>query len=109
MLRVLLTILIPLLLPTLVYVGYLVLTGRRAAVGRGGEPAADVPWVWLLAAGIGLMAAFLVSLALLGGHGTDSLYIPAHVGPDGQTVPARVIPADQLPREAAPAEDAAPQ
>lgn len=119
MFRILITILIPLLLPTLAYLLYVGLAGRKRAApgpaadgegteGDGTEGAVgnaprrswvdDTPWVWLIGSGVLLMAVLLVTLALTGGVDRDMVYIPAHVGPDGQHVPARSVPRDQLPR-----------
>ncbi|MFM2042151.1 MAG: hypothetical protein RLY86_727 [Pseudomonadota bacterium] len=116
MLKVVLTILIPLLLPTLVYLAYVVLTLRHRPApvapapdvgGAGGGEAvataarpgllAGAPWFWLIGSGVTLSAMVLVAVAVLGGQPRDSIYIPAHRLPDGSYAPARTIPRDQAP------------
>ncbi len=53
-------------LPTLIYIGYLVLRRRLEPVPPGGRAAwwRVVPWFWLAAAGLVLAIASLVFLAL---------------------------------------------
>lgn len=81
-----LSIILPLLAPTLVYI-YL--------KSRGGTPisiaAKDAPWIWLAAAGVALAAALLTALALTSGGPTESTYRPARFE-DGQVVPGEVVP-----------------
>lgn len=120
MLRVILTILVPLLLPTLVYLGYIAFTarGRAAAAPAGGEAeeegavaarpwTEDIPWLWLIGSGVLLMSALLITLALTTGHERGGVYIPAHRLPDGTYVPARTVPADQVPAQRPPAAEPA--
>jgi hypothetical protein len=83
--RRLLTILIPLLLPTLLYFGYLWIARRRGA-SAGGQTARDIPWFWLGAAGLLLLAVTLVATALFGGAAPGTHYEPPQLI-DGQVKP----------------------
>ncbi|MGE0715022.1 MAG: DUF6111 family protein [Alphaproteobacteria bacterium] len=74
MIRILLTTVVPLLLPLAIYVGWVVLA-RRAAAGVGA--AARIPWTSLLLAGFLLMAATMVGVAFLGGTQPWADYQPA--------------------------------
>ena len=73
-----LEILIPLLLPTLIYFLYLAIARRRARV-TGAAPTLvfkDMPWSWLAGAGVALLAVTLAALALFGGAAPGSRYQP---------------------------------
>ncbi len=87
MIRILLTWILPLLLPTAVYLAWALWARRRRAAE--GPELQDVPWTWLLAAG--LVLAFLVTGAVFmsGGAGTGRTYVPAYVDEEGRTVPGR--------------------
>lgn len=84
MARVFLTIIIPLLLPTALYALW------RALPGRG--PVLPVAWVWLLVAGLGLVALTLIVVSLDFGVPNDGTYVPPHVS-DGKVVPGHFAPA----------------
>ncbi len=84
--RQFLTIVIPLLLPTLLYFGYLSLVRRRSAGGGATVASADIPWVWLAGAGVLLLAVTLLAVALFGGADPGSHYEPPRMI-DGQVQP----------------------
>lgn len=84
--RSLLTILIPLLLPTLLYFGYVWIARRRGGGGAGGQPTRDIPWLWLGGAGVLLLAVTLLATALFGGAMPGSRYEPPQLI-DGQVRP----------------------
>ncbi|HEY2892416.1 MAG TPA: hypothetical protein VGJ31_17395 [Dongiaceae bacterium] len=67
-------IVLPLILPTLIYFGY-VLYARA----RGAQETPDMPWVWLGAAGGLLLGVTFLALALLGGASPSEVYQPAKV------------------------------
>lgn len=85
--RRLLTILIPLLLPTLLYFGYLWFARNRGATAAGGSQSPrDIPWLWLGVAGLLLLAVTLVASSLFGGAAPGSRYHPPQLI-DGQVQP----------------------
>lgn len=96
MLRVFLTIVLPLLLPTLVWIGYMAVERRRLATA-GGAPRSwsAAPWPWLAGLGVVLMVGTLALVGSVGSGDPGEVYVPAHVGPDGRLVPGRTIPADK--------------
>jgi hypothetical protein len=73
-----LEILIPLLLPTLIYFLYLAIARRqRRASGTASALALkDMPWSWLAGAGVALLAVTLAASALFGGAAPGSHYQP---------------------------------
>jgi hypothetical protein len=81
--RLFFTIVVPLLLPTTVYLLWL-----RFA-GAGGEQR-DVPWLWLAAGGVAL-AAIVVGTLTLSGGAKDGTYVPPHLE-NGRVVPGRMAP-----------------
>ncbi len=85
MLRVLLHYLLPLVLPTLLYVSYVYLTD-------GVTPGwiARAPWAWLLGAGAALVCVSLITWGLIGGADPASVYVPPHIE-DGRVVPGRFV------------------
>ena len=82
--RVFLTVIVPLLLPTLVYGAW------RVAVGR----AINLPasWIWLLIAGLVLSSLTLVIVSLNFGGAREGIYVPPHIS-GGRVVPGHVEPA----------------
>ena len=86
--RILLQYLLPLVLPTALYIGYMMWARRRALASGQTLPAwSKGPVFWFLLAGLLLIGISLLSLFLLGGDdGMGRLYIPTHVE-DGRVVP----------------------
>lgn len=82
MIRILLTYILPLLVPTAIYFLWLRFAGTA--------PEREHPWPWLIGAGVLLAAIVLAGLALLGGT-PDGIYEPAHLE-DGKLVPGRIHP-----------------
>jgi hypothetical protein len=89
MIRILLEFLLPLVLPTLVYAGWMALEKRRAErLGKG-----EAPWVWLSLAGVVLAALLLFGLALMRDTGNaKGQYVPPRMEKDGRIVPGHVEP-----------------
>ena len=83
MLRIFLTVVVPLLLPTAGYLLYvLVIERRRAQAEEAQVPApwwVTAPWHWLVLGGVGLMAVTLGTMALTSGAPPHSPYAPAHL------------------------------
>ena len=89
MLRVLLTIVLPLLLPTAIYVGWLVVAQR---VQQGGAvPWVELPWAWLVAAGAVLLLLVLFVVNLHFGTSETGTYVPPR-WEDGRIIPGHIEP-----------------
>ncbi len=90
MIRILLSYVVPLLLPAALYILYVVVA-RRVQAGRGetAERLRRVPWLWLLAAGVALMGLSLVIFSLTSGGDSHRPYVPPHVE-DGRIVPGHL-------------------
>lgn len=82
MIRILLTYVLPLILPTALYL----LWARRAAA-RGLSP--DIPYPWLAAAGVALLALTVFALSLRGGTPGGKYEPPRYE--DGRVVPGHVV------------------
>jgi len=90
MLRALFQYVVPIVLPTAVYVLWLAYRRRSAAAAGTAVPTWQKgPWFWLIMAGFALSAASFVSGALLSGHAPGSKYTPAEVK-DGRVVPGQL-------------------
>jgi len=89
MLRELLTLIVPLLLPTALYLVWL----RALRWAEGSEAVAwhKLPWVWLAATGVGLTALVLFVVTVGFGTATPGVYVPPHVE-HGQIVPGHIAP-----------------
>jgi hypothetical protein len=83
--RVLLTVIVPLLLPTVLYMMWRALPGRSFVI-----PAA---WFWLLLAGAVLASLTLVIVSIDFGAPRNGTYVPPHVDSEGRVVPGRIAPA----------------
>lgn len=89
MIRILLTYIVPLLLPAVIYFLWLKYTAGRASPR-------EMPWPWLVGAGLFLALVVFIGLVLLGGEpGGD--YVPPHLE-NGEIVPGHFRPE----REAGP-------
>ena len=87
MLKKILFIVLPLLLPAVAYILW-VYFARRHSARPGVSRWRNLPWVWLAAAGLGLMVVSLVSLALFTGHDIRAVYTPAKYI-DGELIPGK--------------------
>ncbi len=91
MLRILLTVILPMALPLVLYVGYVSMLRKRAeAAGEDFRPGwNEGPWAWFALAGVLLVLAALVTVRLSTGvpPGTK-LEAPRMI--DGEVVPSRV-------------------
>lgn len=86
MIRVVLTIVLPLLLPTALYTAWRVLMGRGALFGP------ITAWIWLAVAGLMLASLTLIAVSVNFGGPREGVYVPPHVGEGGRVVPGHVEP-----------------
>ena len=88
--RQFLEIVLPLVLPTVLYLLYMITANRRAASAPG-QPLwwREVPWLWLAVAGAALVAVCLGAFALFGGAAPGTAYRPARLI-DGKIVPGQL-------------------
>jgi hypothetical protein len=91
--RILLEFLLPLLLPTVLYLLWVrAERSRIERLGRGEPPRwQDAPFLWLALMGVVLAGAVLVALHFAGGSGIEGVYVPPRLI-DGQVVPGHVDP-----------------
>ena len=90
MTRVFLTIVVPLLLPTALYMAWAASVGRAEPAGAASNWRA-LPWAWLAGAGVILVVIVLVAVVEIGGVREGS-YVPPHLE-NGVVVPGHVEPA----------------
>jgi hypothetical protein len=98
MLRKLLTVVLPLMLPTLIYMAYMMIDRRKAAAS-GGAPVpwwVGAPWTWLITGGVLLATIVLVTVALTGGFDTSGSYHPARLI-DGRVIGGETTPSAPHP------------
>jgi hypothetical protein len=90
MLRTTLIHILILLGPTILYVTYLVISGRlKLSKSHAAATLRSIPWVRLLGSGLILAAASLVALSMLSGDDPGGTYVPPHMV-DGDVVPGEV-------------------
>jgi hypothetical protein len=89
MLRVLLTIVLPLLLPTAIYAAWVVMLQWSAR----GEPLrwTTLPWIWLSIAGVLLLGVVLAVVTVHFGESDGGTYVPPRYE-DGRVVPSHIEP-----------------
>ena len=89
--RAFLTVIVPLMLPTALYLLW-ALAMRRVETAGTADLLRGLPWVWLVPAGVLLVAVVLVVVQVgFGGSGVGE-YVPPQVK-DGRLVPGHFEPA----------------
>ena len=83
MLRVFLTVIVPLLLPT---IGWLLWSTAARRAAQRGAVWQEAPWPWLAAGGVVLAAAALYLVNIHFGDGAEGEYVPPTFV-DGKLVP----------------------
>lgn len=109
MIRTLITIVLPLVLPTILYLGWASWAKKHIEANRAEAAANDAspeelaeyeistPWLRLILAGVALLLVGLIISTLLGGRDDpDSVYQPPREV-DGEIQPGRFVPKDQAP------------
>jgi hypothetical protein len=91
MLREILTLVVPLLLPTVLYLAWLRLA-RWSETGSDAAAWGKLPWVWLAAIGVALTALVLVVVTVGFGTPMPGVYVPPHYE-SGRIVPGHIVPA----------------
>ncbi len=91
MTRILIQILLPLLLPAVLYIVWRTVIQRLVPGGPTVSELADGPWGWLAFTGVGLVIATLVASALLGERIPQGQFVPPRVV-DGKIEPAHRAP-----------------
>lgn len=97
MIRVFLFFILPIVLPTLMYLGWLYFI-RQDDEGEGGKAALvrEGPWFSLILAGLALMIIGLISVAVTGGMSPGGVY-QAPYAKDGKIIPGRMAPQQEPP------------
>lgn len=86
--RELLTLVLPLVLPTVLYL--LWLQAMRWSQNAGPLSWRAMPWLWLGLTGVGLTALVLFVVTVHFGTATPGVYIPPHVDDNGRIVPGHI-------------------
>lgn len=87
--RVILTVVVPLLLPTALYLLWAA-AFRRATPAEAAASWWAGPWTWLIVAGVALAAVMLVLLVETSGGGKGTYVPPSFV--NGRIVPGHIVP-----------------
>jgi hypothetical protein len=90
MLREILTLVVPLLLPTVLYLVWL--RAVRWSEADGAVSWHKLPWVWLAVIGVSLTALVLFVVTVGFGTAVHGTYVPPHVE-NGRIVPGYIEPA----------------
>lgn len=90
MLKKLLTVVLPIALPFIVYLGYVMLAKWRART-HGGDPEIPWPWAALTLAGVVLMVATLMGVRFLGEQGGPGTRVQPERYIDGQIRDSEIV------------------
>jgi hypothetical protein len=88
--RVLLTIVLPLILPTVVYLIWVTTLRRPSSPGTEARWGA-LPWVWLAGAGVVLLAIVLFVVTVHFGATQQGVYVPPR-WQNGHIIPGHIEP-----------------
>jgi ABC-type Fe3+ transport system permease subunit len=87
MIRVIIENFLLLLLPTLLYIAYIFLTGKKK--GKGRQVLDDAPLLWLFLAGIAMAIGVLAVFGTVSQDGPGQAYRPPEFR-DGKIIPGRI-------------------
>jgi len=87
MIRVVIENIVLFLLPTAIYVTYVLLTRKQ---GEKGGVLDDAPFFWLMLAGTALVFLVLVAFGSTSGGKPGQTYVPPSIGADGKIEPAEL-------------------
>jgi hypothetical protein len=91
MIRAFLTIILPLLLPTALYLLWAIAMRGAQAAGVTGA-LRELPWPWLAAAGVALLVVVLILVAVGLGRSADTAHYVPPRNVDGKIVPGHIEP-----------------
>jgi hypothetical protein len=89
MLREILTLVVPLLLPTVLYLVWI--RAVRWSEAGGQATWSKLPWIWLAVTGVALTALVLFVVTVHFGIATPGIYVPPHFE-NGRIVPGHIDP-----------------
>jgi uncharacterized membrane protein len=87
MTRIALTIVVPLIVPSVLYLVWVCATGRWT-VSAG---LTVLPWPWLVASGLVLTVLTLIAVSVHYGNSPQGAYVPPRIE-GGRVVPGHVVP-----------------
>jgi hypothetical protein len=87
MIRVVIENIVLFLLPTAVYVIYVLLTRKP---GEKDGVLDDAPFIWLMLTGTALVLVVLISFGSTSGGKPGQVYVPPHLGADGKIEPGEL-------------------
>lgn len=92
MIRIFILYILPILLPSLMYFGWIAFVHKNEGEAPGkSDMLREGPWFRLIFAGLGLMMIGLVLSAIMGGMSPEGQYQPPYTK-DGKIVPGRMVP-----------------
>lgn len=91
--RILLQVVLPILLPAILYTLWMSAERRRLASAGDARSRhwVDAPWLWLLVLGVFFAGVVAMAFALFGGDSIVGDYVPPQIK-DGQIVPGHIAP-----------------
>lgn len=94
MIRILLFEVLPIILPSAIYLLWLLHARRVAARAGAAQPSfGEAPWIWLAAMGVALAVLLLAGVTLIGsGEDRDGVYVGPQARPDGTVAPGHMEP-----------------
>jgi hypothetical protein len=95
MLRILLTIVVPLILPTVIYLAWM--QAWQAVPRNGLDRWTALPWLWLTGSGVVLLVVMLLVVTVGFGTSQSGVYVPPR-WENGRIVPGHIEPGHAAPK-----------